>query len=318
MGALTIVDALPVLRLSRKAALYWATLSQQAKPHPPRKPQSPKNAMNISQKPGPSDKEKLAPNQAHYKIYLLLGLTLIGIIAAFQFPPISQDPAYHAFADTKTILAIPNCRNVLSNLPFLVIGFAGLVSIGLRKPAGMFPQLTTAYLLFYTGIFLTGIGSSYYHLNSNNATLLWDRLPMTIAFMAFFAIIIGEFISLQAGRKLLLPLLLTGGASVLYWHVTESHGHGDLRFYALVQFLPIILIPVIMLLFRSGTDTNLYTWLVVLAYLIAKIFETFDEQIFETLHFVSGHTIKHLAAALAPLLFLTGLYKRRIKSQPQD
>ncbi len=246
------------------------------------------------------------------KIWLLVSLSLIGIVATFFVEPIAQDHSYHHFADTRTLFSVPNFWNVLSNLPFLVFGVAGFISVAQRKPGGIFPQLTAAYLVFFTGIFFTGIGSAYYHHDPSNATLLWDRLPMTIAFMAFFAIIIGEFISLETGQKLLLPLLLIGAASVVYWHFTEQAGHGDLRFYALVQFLPIILIPVIMFLFRSGVNTNLYTWLIILAYLIAKIFETYDAQIYELLRLVSGHTLKHLMASLAPLIFLIGLYKRKI------
>ena len=98
----------------------------------------------------------------------------------------------------------------------------------------------------------------------------------------------------------------------MYWYFTESAGYGDLRFYALVQFLPILLIPVIILLFKGRTNTNLYTWLVIAAYLIAKVFETYDDHIFEFTQQLSGHTLKHLAAALAPLLFLLGLFKRKI------
>lgn len=283
--------------------------------------------MKISQKPEPirsSEKTNSALAipvmttglRKKYKLLLLAGLTLAGIAAAFLVPPISQDPHYHTFADTRTFFGIPNCWNVLSNLPFLLVGLVGMVAIGRKKPAGMYPALTAGYFIFFAGIFFTGFGSAYYHLNPGNATLLWDRLPMTIAFMAFFAIIIGEFISLAAGRRLLLPLLLTGIGSVLYWHFTEAAGHGDLRFYALVQFLPIMLIPVIMLLFQSGTNTNFYTWLVVLAYLLAKIFETYDEPIFHFTGQLSGHTLKHLLAALAPLIFLLGLFKRNLTSQP--
>ena len=246
------------------------------------------------------------------KIYLLLGISLIGIVAVFFVEPIPQDHAYHHFADSRTLFSIANFWNVVSNLPFLVFGLAGFLSIVQRKPTGILLKLTAAYLLFFTGIFFTGIGSAYYHYYPTNATLLWDRLPMTIAFMAFFAIIIGEFISLKAGRKLLLPLLLIGAGSVIYWHFTEQAGRGDLRFYALVQFLPIILIPVIMGLFRSAFNTNLYIWLIIATYLMAKIFETYDEQVYEILNQISGHTIKHFMASLVPLIFLIGLYKRRL------
>jgi hypothetical protein len=267
----------------------------------------------VQKNTSPATSKMHLSKQQRNKLYLLLAITAIGIAAVFFVKPIPQDHAYHNFADSRTLLHIPNCCNVLSNLPFLFIGLTGMVAVSRKKLQGIFQELKPAYLLFFAGIFLTGFGSGYYHLNPTNNTLVWDRLPMTIAFMAFFSIIIGEFISLEIGRKLLLPLLLIGAASVLYWHFTELSGHGDLRFYALVQFLPIILIPLIILLFKAKTDTNLYTWLVVLAYLIAKILETYDVQIFELTNLISGHTLKHLVASLAPLIFLIGLYKRKIK-----
>lgn len=256
--------------------------------------------------------EMILRMQKQTKIYLLSGLIFLGIVAALLAEPVSQNQIYHSLADTRTLFSIPNFWNVISNLPFLVVGLWGMSSFFRSNPEGAFLKLKPAYLVFYLGIFLTGFGSAYYHLEPNNATLLWDRLPMTIAFMTFFAIIIGEFISLKTAQKLVLPLLFIGAASVLYWYLTESAGRGDLRFYALVQFLPILLIPLIMLLFNAKTNTNLYTWLVIAAYLIAKIFETYDDQIFEFTNQISGHTLKHLAAALAPLLFLNGLFKRKI------
>jgi surface polysaccharide O-acyltransferase-like enzyme len=279
-----------------------------------------KNALKTNPAHQPVAKTATKANQAMHttdrnKLYFLLALSLIGIVAVFFTDPIPQDHAYHNFADARKLFSIPNFWNVLSNLPFLIIGAAGFYSIASKKPQGIFPQLTAAYLLFYTGIFFTGIGSAYYHLNPENSTLLWDRLPMTITFMAFFAIIIGEFIGLETGRKILLPLLFVGAISVLYWHLSEMTGKGDLRLYALVQFLPIILIPVIMLLFKAKTDTTFFTWLVVIAYLIAKAFEIFDEQFLEITHQVSGHTLKHVVAALAPLIFLIGLYKRGLKTR---
>lgn len=251
------------------------------------------------------------------RLYVLLALLAAGIFGAFLSEPLAQSPAYHHFADARTLCAIPNFWNVVSNLPFLVFGLLGLGQIAFKRPQGMFLALTLAYLVFYTGIFFTGFGSAYYHLNPSNETLFWDRLPMTVAFMAFFSIVVGEFISLPAARKLLLPLLLTGIASVVYWHFSEKNGHGDLRFYLLVQFLPIVLIPLILLLFRRKTDTNFYPWLVIFTYLVAKLFETYDHQFFALTGHLSGHTVKHLAAALAPFLFLLGLLRRKITQAPE-
>ena len=77
----------------------------------------------------------------------------------------------------------------------------------------------------------------------SNATLVWDRLSITVSFMAFFVIVYGETVSVRTARMMLGPLVGLGIVSVFYWHITESQGVGDLRLYGLVQFLPMLLIP---------------------------------------------------------------------------
>ena len=226
--------------------------------------------------------------------------------------PIAQDPAYHQFADQRTILGIPNFWNVVSNLPFLVAGLFGLFSLFYSDRIAILGEIKHAYLLFFAGVALVNFGSAYYHLWPGNETLVWDRLPMTFAFMALFAVIIGEFASLKTSQWVLWPLLVTGVVSVLYWHFTETGGHGDLRLYALVQFLPILLIPLLLLFFKSRfTNTGGY-WAILFAYLIAKILEHFDEGMFISLGFISGHSLKHVVAAMG-VFFLLRAYQNRDK-----
>lgn len=137
---------------------------------------------------------------------------------------------------------------------------------------------------------------------------------MTIAFMSLFSIIISEFISLRTGKTLLFPLLLIGASSVLYWNYTESNGVGDLRFYALVQFLPMLLIPLILILFPSKYKAiNGYWWLLG-AYIAAKILEYFDTEIYDLLGVISGHSLKHVAAALGMYILLVHYERRSITS----
>jgi len=229
-----------------------------------------------------------------------------------MFQRVSQDPNYHLFADARTILEIPNFWNVISNLPFLLFGGIGMHIFLIKKVDGITKHETAAYLMFFVGILLTGFGSGYYHLDPSNSTLLWDRLPMTIAFMAFFSIIISEFVDNKLGRRLLTPLLIFGAASVIYWYTTEMAGYGDLRFYALVQFLPLILIPIILMSLKSKSNMNIYIWLIITSYLISKICEVLDFQFYEFGKLLSGHTIKHLFASLAPLLLIIGIKKRKL------
>lgn len=173
------------------------------------------------------------------------------------------------------------------------------------------PGLRAAYIAFFAGILLTAFGSGYYHLSPANDPLVWDRLPMTIGFAALFSIIIGEYLSEIGGRRLLLPLLVIGFLSVEYWAFTETRGAGDLRPYAVVQFLPLLLIPVILLLHKPKIGAAKYYWLMMLFYVLSKLFEHFDTAIYDAGTLVSGHTVKHLFASMAPAAMLYALMVRR-------
>ena len=246
-----------------------------------------------------------------FKTGLLVGISLIAIIAVMFIPPIPQDLKYHAFTDDRNISSIPNFWNVLSNLPFILIGIIGMLFSRSSRPGFRLKELSINCFVFFLGIFLTGIGSAYYHLNPNNATLIWDRLPMTISFMAFFSIVIGDHIDIRSAKKILLALLIIGFIAVEYWVMTENKGHGDLRFYALVQFLPVILIPTILLFYRSTYNLKLFFWIIILLYVLAKLFEAYDQEVFHSLKFISGHSIKHLFAALTPTLLLLAMKKKQ-------
>jgi hypothetical protein len=233
----------------------------------------------------------------------LILIWLAGIVTLFALglvENIPQDTEYHNFSDTRSFFFIPNTLNVLSNLPFLIVGALGFLSL-IFKPLSSFnidAQNKLAYLIFFLGTAFVCVGSSYYHWLPNNETLVWDRLPMTIAFMGLYSVIIGEFISKNTGRFLLFPLLLAGILSVLYWWYTESLGAGDLRYYAAVQFFPIITIPVILLFFKSSYSSVFGYWILLATYVVAKLFEHFDGEVHETLLVISGHSIKHIVAAI--------------------
>ena len=248
------------------------------------------------------------------KTIILIALSVILIGAMFFVDPIPQDLSYHAFADTRTLLGVPNFWNVVSNFPFLLIGGAGIYFSRSTNRPGMLPELQLAYLVLFAGIFLTGFGSAYYHYEPGNDTLVWDRLPMTLGFMGLVAIIAGEHISLPAAKRMLIPLLIVGAGSVIYWRMTEARGAGDLRPYAIVQFLPMLLIPLILLMYRSVYDKVGFFWFVIVLYAISKLFEYFDFATYEIGQLISGHSIKHVVAAMAPLVLLFGLNTRRPQS----
>lgn len=245
------------------------------------------------------------------RLKIMLAIIVVAIIAVFSIDPIAQQPNYHNFADRRRIINIANFYNVLSSIPFVIIGIMGIRLVTLRKATGGLAELRAMYLTFFVGVFLTGFGSAYYHYQPGNQTLLWDRLAMTIAFMALFSAIVGEYISTQLARKLFVPLLMLGIASVVYWYVAELGGHGDLRAYVLVQFLPVLLIPLILWLFDSKLNNDKYIWGVIGAYAVSKLMELFDARLYSIFGLLSGHSLKHLVAAFGALIFYWALRERR-------
>jgi len=241
--------------------------------------------------------------------FIIISLISLGILVLTG--PIPQDISYHDFADQRTLLSLPNFMDTLSNAAFLLAGTLGILFVFFGKLNESMCFQKPALSLFFTGVFFTGLGSAYYHLNPDNITLVWDRLPMTLAFMAFFSLIIGGYINQRTGKHLLLPLVVCGLMSVIYWYLTEQAGQGDLRSYALVQFLPFILIPLTIFLFKSDQLQSFDILLILLFYVLSKFFETFDHQVFSYLKIISGHTIKHIVASLGAFYFLWTLQQEK-------
>jgi hypothetical protein len=247
-------------------------------------------------------------------IWLLSLIAAVTAVIAFLLPPIPQPQWYHTFADQRGLLGVPNFNDVVSNLPFAVIGIWGLALL-LRSNRGgpthfLDKRERWPYLIVFAGLFFTAFGSAYYHLRPSNARLVWDRVPMVIVFMSLLAAIIAERISLRGGLWLLPVLVLIGLGSVWQWHVSELRGSGDLRFYAAVQFYAVLFLLIMFLV--PSTYTRSWDLAIVAGfYVFAKILEALDRPIFKLGHVVSGHTLKHLAAACAGYWILRMLRKRR-------
>jgi hypothetical protein len=237
------------------------------------------------------------------------------VAVAALVTPVAQDPAYHHVADQRALDGVPNFLNVASNLPFLLVGALGLTFLARNRHDGRADTFVTPadrrpYWPFFTGVALTGLGSAYYHWQPDNATLFWDRLPMTIAFMALLASVIGERISRRGGARALWPLLMVGVGSTLYWHLGELRSAGDLRAYGLVQFGSMVLVPLILVIFPARYTGMPDLWISMGWYGLAKGFEYFDHG-FLRLTAVSGHTWKHLAAAASAYWIFRMLARRR-------
>jgi hypothetical protein len=210
-------------------------------------------------------------------------LAVIAIAGTFLFVPyFPQDPAYHHFADTRVMAGIPNAWNVLSNLPFLIIGVLSLMTV--RRDA--------ASIAFGLGLVLTAFGSAYYHWSPNDDTLLWDRAGMVVALMAVVALLVDS-------TRVLAIAEVIGVGSLIWWQV-----NGDLRLYGVVQFFPGLLILV------------LRRWRllpVLVFYAIAKVCEQYDAQIYDALgHAISGHALKHFAAAASTFVIWMWMRRRQL------
>lgn len=249
------------------------------------------------------------PISAKAALLLVVGLAIVIAVALLE--PIPQDPLYHQFSDARRLAELPNFMNVLSNLPFLLVGTLGIRYV-ITHDGALTQNTKLAWLIFFFGIALTAFGSGYYHLHPDNDSLVWDRLPMTIGFMSLVAIIIAAYHSPSLGRKLLPLLLIVGFSSVMYWSHTETLGRGDLRPYVIVQFLPIVLIPLVISLYRSRSALGRYLWWMIGFYVASKIAEFYDANIYDVGGIISGHSVKHLIAALAPASLLLGLTQRKI------
>ena len=229
-------------------------------------------------------------------LVFLFGLAAVSLIGLAFAPRIPQPQAYHQFADRVTLFGIPNFWNVISNLPFILIGAWGLLRVRRDLSASV----------FFLGVFLTGFSSSYYHWASDDPGLFWDRLPMTFAFMAILANVIEERIDARVGRALLWPLLALGIVSLLVWL-----RYDDLRLYAWVQFFPCLLLPLLFLLLPPKYSGTWYWFAAAGWYVLAKLLEHFDAAIHDSLRVIGGHPLKHVAAAAACYAILRAFETRR-------
>ncbi len=227
--------------------------------------------------------------------WLVGAVAAAAIVAAFWLDRVPQDPGYHEFADRSVLFGVPGFWNVATNLPFLFVGLIGLA----RRSRLRVQSQRAPHTVFCVGVALVGFGSAYYHWAPSTAALLWDRLPMTVAFMSLFSAVIQDRVSERLGRNLLWPLVIAGVASIAWWYWSELAGRGDLRAYAVVQFLPMLLIPLMLLLFRGHGLRAGWLWATLAAYVLAKLAEYFDAAIYAASGILSGHSIKHLLAAVA-------------------
>jgi hypothetical protein len=244
---------------------------------------------------------------------LITAISLAALILLFLAPRMPTGPGYHDFADKRTLFGIPNGLDVLSNVPFCLVGIWGLLWLGGKKGLSAFldRRERMPYLVFFAGVALTGIGSFWYHIDPSDDRLPWDLLPMTCSFTSIVVVTYMERLNLRMGFIALLPALLLGVFSVVYWVVTNSSGKGDYKFYLFVQFFSPVLLALIIGLFQPRYSGIGYLAGAFGLYVVAKLFEEYDYSIFRHLdRLVSGHSLKHVTAAFACYAILRMLQTR--------
>ena len=252
---------------------------------------------------GPSTRSfAIARSIPRWRVGLLGIILLATLIAAIGHDRIEQQQAYHAFADDRQILGVPNLFDVASNLPFLIVGALGVaLCLGHRRPPA-----AACWATVFVGTALVSFGSACYHWAPSDTTLAWDRLPMALAFMALLIALVAEHVGEGLERFMLAPALAVGVFSVFWWRWT-----GDLRFYLWVQFTPLLCIPIVLVLFAPRYTHRRYLVYGLGLYALAKFAEIADRDVFSlTSQILSGHTLKHLLAAAAVFALLVMLWRR--------
>lgn len=240
------------------------------------------------------------------RLVLIIGPGIAFAVVLYSGSAIAQDTHYHDFADQRPWLGIPHFANVVSNLPFLVVGLLGIWVVA-RRAIFLDPRERWTYYALFLGVGLTAFGSSYYHWHPDNARLFWDRLPMSLAFMGLFAAILAERVGVDFGIRLLPWLLLAGVASTIFWALAD-----DLRPYYLVQFYPLGAIPLLVFCFPARYTGSFYLFLSLGWYVLAKVCEMrWDQSLFDATG-ISGHTIKHLLAALGTYCLVQMVWTRQV------
>lgn len=255
----------------------------------------------------------LAMLRVRHWILALWSFALVGL--SLVLPPIAQPAAYHGFVDQRVLWGIPNFGDVVSNLAFVFVGGYGLAVIFFGRTRGVFRELADRipYAVFFLALILVGAGSAYYHWAPTNGTLFWDRAMMSLAFMALFASVLADRVNPRLGRWALPICLLIGVSVVVAWRFT-----GDVRFYVIfAQVWPLsCIVLIVFLLYRKGHYVSTpHVAFVALLYGCAVAFENQDANLWMlTGQRISGHTLKHLAAASAVAVVIPMLARLRFQS----
>ncbi|GAA6142922.1 hypothetical protein [Hydrogenophaga sp. 5NK40-0174] len=200
----------------------------------------------------------------------------------------------HPFVDARSFGGIPNAMDVLSNLPFLLAGIWGLRL--LRHPGNAWVvENRSAASVFFVGLCLTALGSATYHWAPNAWTLVGDRLGMAVSFAGAMGLVLAHRADRSTAQIAMWGMLLLAAVSSAMPAV-----HDQVLPWAVVQFGGVALILVAAAVRPDASKPRLAVGALIALYLVAKLLEMGDAWAFEaTGHWISGHSLKHLVAAMA-------------------
>jgi hypothetical protein len=243
----------------------------------------------------------MSPKNLSPRERLLGAVVLLLVLVACLAPPLAQVESYHAFADTHTRWGLPHAFNLLSNLPFALVGVALFARLYTMPRAALGGAQRVLVQLAAAGLVLTALGSSWYHLAPDDAGLVVDRAAMCVAFAALLGLAACR-ISERAGLALAAVVLVGGLAAVQAWSLT-----GKLTPWVVVQGGGVLLLAALAAQ-RHDTALPVRWWLVIAGYALAKLLELGDHALWvATDAAVSGHSLKHVVAAASALPLLTAL-----------
>lgn len=220
-------------------------------------------------------------------------MLLLIAFAAFA-PATPQDLPFHLFADIRLLCEVPRFGDVVSNVPFILVGLAGLWGMTGARSRRLFDRLgdSLAYRVLFVVVAMIGLGFGYYHWEPSNDQLFWDRSPMTVAFMAFF----NAFTGCVGTVWVLLIAVPLGVESLVYWSWSGSVGRGDVRPFALIQFSPILILSLMARLFPESRSTDgRFLAGVLVIYGLAIVVALFDHEILNLAGgVISDYSLEHL------------------------
>ena len=228
------------------------------------------------------------------ELVLAAATLLLALLAALL--PVTALPAhYHDFADQRAWLGLPHAMDVLTNLPFALMGVWGLVWLR-RLPAGCIGAAQRVLAgVFFGGLLLTTLCSSFYHWAPDNAHLFIDRLGMSLAFTGLLGLAVADRISGRTGLALAAFIAIVAPATALI-----DARLGNMTPWAVLQGGGLALLAALALRRPRGGALGFSVGAVIAFYLLAKVLELADAPVFAlTQGIISGHSAKHVVAALA-------------------